>query len=149
MWFGGIGFEKYFFMVYTLFCTVPDFDIRGSFSEVAGVILELAKSFLISAKRISEVAKAFLIVAKEISEVAKQVLIVAGASAPSPDFLFVLTQKGSKKVKPSPASLEKLALSWLNRPNSLLRRSNKTVSNANFTCFLAHWTRSILAANGE
>ena len=32
-----------------------------------------------------------------------------GASAPNPDLLFVLTQKVSKKVKTTPASLEKLS----------------------------------------
>jgi hypothetical protein len=35
-----------------------------------------------------------------------------------------LTQKGSKKVKPSPASLEKLALSWL-KPSKLAPSSLK------------------------
>ena len=32
-----------------------------------------------------------------------------GASAPNPDLLFVLKQKVSKKVKTTPASLEKLS----------------------------------------
>jgi hypothetical protein len=36
-----------------------------------------------------------------------------GASAPNPDLLFVLTQKVSKKVKTTPASLEKLSFGKL------------------------------------
>jgi hypothetical protein len=41
-------------------------------------------------------------------------------------FLFWLEpKKKAKKFKTTPASLEKLALDRLNRPNSLLRRSNK------------------------
>jgi hypothetical protein len=47
-----------------------------------------------------------------------------GASAPNPDLLFVLTQKVSKKVKTTPASLEKLALSWL-KPSKLAPSSLK------------------------
>ena len=35
------------------------------------------------------------------------------------------------------------SVGW-NRPNSLLRRSNRTVSNANFTCFSVHRTRSLV-----
>jgi hypothetical protein len=48
----------------------------------------------------------------------------AGASAPNPDLLFVLTQKVSKKVKTAPASLEKLTLSWL-KPSKLAPSSLK------------------------
>ncbi|HET7734127.1 MAG TPA: hypothetical protein VFK73_09845 [Paludibacter sp.] len=47
-----------------------------------------------------------------------------GASAPSPDLLFVLPQKVSKKGKTSPASLEKLTLSWL-KPSKLAPSSLK------------------------
>jgi hypothetical protein len=47
-----------------------------------------------------------------------------GASAPNPDLLFVLTQKVSKKVKTTPASLEKLALCWL-KPSKLAPSSLK------------------------
>jgi hypothetical protein len=43
-------------------------------------------------------------------------LIYNGASAPNPDKLFALMQKVSKKIKTAPASLEKLALSWLKPP---------------------------------
>jgi hypothetical protein len=59
-----------------------------------------------------------------------------------PDFLFTLTQKGSKKVKTLPASLKKPAFVGSNRPNSLLRRSNRTIFNRRLICFLAHRTRS-------
>jgi hypothetical protein len=47
-----------------------------------------------------------------------------GASAPSPDLLFVLTQKVSKKVKTASASLEKLTFSWL-KPSKLAPTSLK------------------------
>jgi len=40
-----------------------------------------------------------------------------------PLHFFVLTE--AKKVKTVPASLEKLALKQLNRPNSIVPRSNK------------------------
>ena len=59
-----------------------------------------------------------------------------------PDLLFVLTQKGGKKVKTSPTSLEKLTLSWL-KPSKLAPTSLKQDDlYANFTCFSAHRTRS-------
>jgi len=47
-----------------------------------------------------------------------------GASAQNPDLLFVLPQKVSKKVKTTPASLEKLTLSWL-KPSKLAPPSLK------------------------
>ncbi|MFT3753086.1 MAG: hypothetical protein QM800_09485 [Paludibacter sp.] len=50
--------------------------------------------------------------------------LITGASAPTPDLLFVLPQKVSKKVKTSPASLEKLAFSWL-KPSKLAPSSLK------------------------
>ena len=40
-------------------------------------------------------------------------VLINGVSTPYPDLLFVLTQKVSKKVKTSPASLEKLAFGRL------------------------------------
>ena len=43
--------------------------------------------------------------------------IFIGASSPNPDLLFVLPQKVSKKLKTTPASLEKLTLSWLKLSN--------------------------------
>ena len=42
----------------------------------------------------------------------------------NPDFLFVLKQKGSKKFKTVPASLEKPSLSWL-KPSKLAPLSLK------------------------
>ena len=86
------------------------------------------------------------------------------------DFRFapiVLTQKVSKKVKrPHPAfghplpkerdkrkkvfgrftrkTYAQLTDPSVDGPNSLLRRSNRTVSNANFTCFSVHRTRSLV-----
>jgi len=46
--------------------------------------------------------------------------------AQTPLHFFVLIQKNeAKKIKIAPASLEKLALEQLNRPNSQLRCSNK------------------------
>ena len=49
-----------------------------------------------------------------------------GALPLKPHFLFWLEpKKKAKKFKTTPVSHEKLALVRLNRPNSLLRRSNK------------------------
>ena len=58
------------------------------------------------------------------SALIKKLFCFIGASAPNPDLLFVLTQKVSKKVKTAPASLEKLALSWL-KPSKLAPSSLK------------------------
>ena len=68
---------------------------------------------------------------------------IIGASAPSPNLLFVLTQKVSKKVKTAPASLKKLALEKL-KSSKLLPTVVKQEYFCTFlTCFLVHRTRSV------
>ncbi|HEY6913227.1 MAG TPA: hypothetical protein VI413_01010, partial [Paludibacter sp.] len=81
----------------------------------------------------------------------KKLFCFIGASAPSPDLLFVLPQKVSKKGNPSAdgrftrKTYAQLADPSTDGPNSLLRRSNRTVLNANFTCFSVHRTRSLVS----
>ncbi|MDD3322637.1 MAG: hypothetical protein PHS59_14455, partial [Paludibacter sp.] len=56
-----------------------------------------------------------------------------GVSTPSPDLLFALTQKVGKKVKTTPASLEKLTLGKLKSskliPTKYVETQTRTIFN--------------------
>ena len=79
--------------------------------------------------------------------VVRKVILLYRGFRPKPWLTFCLDTKSKQKSQSVSwrmlHSKNLRSVGW-NRPNSLLRRSNRTVSNANFTCFSVHQTRSVV-----